>query len=71
MLTTKIEKILDPDDRITFEREASYNAAKRLRDAILLLTEEIEKLKQLDELKKGKTITDKSHEMGFDDGLDD
>ena len=45
-LTTEIEKILDPEHRLPFRRETSYNAAKRLRDAILLLTEEIEKLKQ-------------------------
>lgn len=50
-LTTKIEKILDPEHRLPFEREASYNVAKRLREAVLLLAEEIEKLKSREPLK--------------------
>ena len=47
-LKDQIEKIINPDPyhRLILASETSYNVDKRLRDAILLLAEAIDKLNE-------------------------
>ena len=45
-LKDQIEKIINPDNRLILASETSYNVDKRLRDAILLLAEAIDKLNE-------------------------
>ena len=45
-LKDRIEKIINPDHRLILASETSYNVDKRLRDAILLLAEAIDKLNE-------------------------